>query len=98
MLGRYVPGVISIEESDVIIIEEGAEDAEVQNGNNAEVMMPSYESRFETGVLVFGAEDNLTVYDQHRLDSSSISRSVYIGDYIYALDAHGEVSSFRFTR
>ncbi|MBQ6456141.1 MAG: beta-propeller domain-containing protein [Mogibacterium sp.] len=89
---------IEPEESDVIIIEEGAEDAEVQSGNNAEVMMPSYESRFETGVLVFGAEDSLTVYDQHRLDSSSISRSVYIGDYIYALDAHGEVSSFRFTR
>ena len=54
-------------------------------------------SHFENGVLVFGADDRLNIYDQHSLSEKYLTRSVYIGDYIYALDEEGNVSSFRFT-
>lgn len=59
---------------------------------------PYIEPGLETGVLVFGSDDDLTVYDQHRLSSKQLLRSVYIGDYIYALDADGEASSFSFSK
>lgn len=59
---------------------------------------PYIEPGLEAGVLVFGADDKLTVYDQHRLSSKQLLRSVYIGDYIYALDADGEASSFQFSK
>ena len=56
------------------------------------------EPQFEAGVLVFGADDKLNIYDQHSLSENYLTRSVYIGDYIYALDEEGNVSSFRFTK
>ena len=52
------------------------------------------ESQFETGVLVFEAGDNIKVLDKHKLTGSELRRCVYIGDYIYALDGSGNVSSF----
>lgn len=57
---------------------------------------PDY--RYEGGVLVFGADDKLTIHDQHKLSDNYLSRCVYIGDYIYALDGDGEVSSFQFSK
>ena len=57
---------------------------------------PDY--RYEGGVLVFGADDKLTIHDQHKLSDNYLSRCVYIGDYIYALDGDGEVSSFHFSK
>lgn len=81
---------ISVAEEDSI----GAEISEDTIAPETEISEPG----FESGVLVFGAGDSLTVYDQHRLGSSNLTRSVYIGDYIYALDDEGEVSSFRFSK
>ena len=57
---------------------------------------PAYKS--ECGVLVFGADDKLSVHDQHKLTDKYLNRCVYIGDYIYALDGDGEVSSFEFNK
>ena len=54
-----------------------------------------YESEYEAGVLVFGADDELTVYDQHSLADKYLPRCVSIGDYIYALDTDGNAYSFR---
>lgn len=49
----------------------------------------------ETGVLVFSADEKINVLDRHKLNSEYLNRCVYIGDYIYALDEEGNVSSFR---
>ena len=56
------------------------------------------EPEHESGVLIFGADDELTIYDRHRLECDNLTRSVYIDDYIYAIDDSGEVSSFRFSK
>ena len=50
---------------------------------------------FETGVLLFKAGDKISQTDKHKLDGSAINRSVYIGDWLYALDADGNVQSFK---
>ena len=59
---------------------------------------PAVSSNYEAGVLVFGADDKLNIYDQHRLGSEYLTRSVYIGDYIYALDEEGNASSFKYSK
>ncbi len=53
------------------------------------------EDSFDTGVLLFKAGDSIGPVDRHSLDGSSICRSVYIGDWVYALDADGNAKSFR---
>ena len=53
------------------------------------------ESSYETGVLLFTAGDSIDKTDRHKLNGSSIYRNVYIGDWVYALDAEGNVQSFR---
>ena len=70
------------EESSDVLIEEDTEE----------------EPGYEAGVLVFGADDKLNVYDQHKLGSDQLHRCVYIGDYIYALDDEGNALSFKFTK
>ncbi len=70
------------------------EDAE--EGPAADITVEPEESRDEKGVLVFKTDDSISYVDQHRLDDSGqIMRSVYVGDYIYALDPMGNVQSFR---
>ncbi|MBE6041788.1 MAG: hypothetical protein E7220_04620 [Clostridiales bacterium] len=56
------------------------------------------EDEYNCGVLVFGADDKLNIMDQHDLSSSYLYRSVYIGDYIYALDGDGQTYSFKFKK
>ena len=53
------------------------------------------ESSYETGVLLFRADDKIGASDRHPLGQNAISRSVYIGDWIYALDSDGNVQSFK---
>ena len=53
------------------------------------------ESSYDTGVLLFKAGDRIGKTDKHSLDSTVIFRSVYIGDWIYALDGDGNVKSFK---
>jgi uncharacterized secreted protein with C-terminal beta-propeller domain len=56
---------------------------------------PAVDSSHEAGVLVFGAEDSIRLIEQHALDQNWLVRNVYIGDWIYALDSEGNISSFR---
>ena len=77
-----------------VIIEDGAvEDAEVQE-EPEESYIPEPENEHEGGVLVFKAGDTLSAIDQHKLGNEYLERSVYIGDYIYALDRNGKCTSF----
>jgi uncharacterized secreted protein with C-terminal beta-propeller domain len=79
------------------IIEDGAviiDDAE--EGSAVDSTVEPEESKDEKGVLVFRTDDSISYVDQHRLDGSGqIMRSVYVGDYIYALDPMGNVRSFK---
>ncbi len=56
---------------------------------------PAVDSSHEAGVLVFGGEDSIRLMEQHALDQNWLVRNVYIGDWIYALDSEGNISSFR---
>ena len=56
---------------------------------------PAVDSSHEAGVLVFGADDSIRLMEQHALDQNWLVRNVYIGDWIYALDSEGNISSFR---
>lgn len=56
---------------------------------------PAMDSSHEAGVLVFGADDSIRLMEQHALDQNWLVRNVYIGDWIYALDSEGNISSFR---
>ena len=46
-------------------------------------------------LVAFTADDKFGSVDQHKLDATQLFRSVYIGDWIYALDAKGNVYSFK---
>lgn len=81
-------GIIPIED-DMIIDAESSED--VESPEDAE---PGIEN--EHGVLVFGIDKGIEVYDRHNLGETQILRSPCIGDYIYGIDGHAEVHSFRF--
>lgn len=53
------------------------------------------ESSYESGVLLFKADDKISSADRHALGQDMISRCVYIGEWIYALDYEGNVKSFK---
>jgi hypothetical protein len=63
----------------------------------AETPEPDTETEpvYDTGVLLFKTGDKIGSVDRHALSSSGILRSVYIGEWVYALDGDGEVQSFR---
>lgn len=48
----------------------------------------------QAGVLVFRADDDISVVDQHAIEASQLFRNVFIEDWIYALDANGVAGSF----
>lgn len=56
------------------------------------------ENEYEAGVLMFSAGDKLNVLDQHELAGEYLTRSIYIGDYIYALGYDGKVYSFKYNK
>ena len=53
------------------------------------------ESSYDAGVLLFRAGDKIGAADRHSLGTSAVSRCVYIGDWIYAIDGDGNAQSFR---
>ena len=92
-------------EPDLINEEDSSDITESETGSvSGDTMMREEEPiiedepEHESGVLIFGADDELTIYDRHRLECENLTRSVYIDDYIYAIDDSGEVSSFRFSK
>lgn len=85
-------------EDDVIIEDDAlAGDAEVYDDSEDDIdeTEPEESDTHEAGILVFKADDSIGAVDQHALGSSELFRSVYIGDWIYALDAKGNVQSFK---
>ena len=73
---------------DIVVIE----DAEAPE-TAAEETGPA-ENYHQAGVLVFRADDDISVVDQHEIEASQLFRNVFIGDWIYALDADGVAGSF----
>ncbi len=53
------------------------------------------DQEYETGVLAFKAGKKIGPVDKKKLDGEQICRSVYIGDWVYALDSDGNVKSFK---
>lgn len=83
-------------EDDMAEVPEDGETSEDQESfSEGDTMQP--ENSYEAGVLVFKAGDSLSDIDQHALGSEHLTRSVYIGDYIYALDRDGSCSSFKYS-
>ena len=83
-------------EDDMAEVPEDGETSEDQESfSEGDTMQP--ENSYEAGVLVFKAGDSLSDIDQHALGSEYLTRSVYIGDYIYALDRDGSCSSFKYS-
>ena len=81
------------EDGDDLVVED-AESAETDDIDVTEDE-PVELSTHEAGILVFKADDKFGAIDQHALDATQLFRSVYIGDWIYALDASGNVYSFK---
>ena len=80
------------------IIEDAEEPSETDGPEDAEtdvLVETEPEFKYDTGILLFKADDNINSVDKHKLDGSAISRSVYIGDWVYALDTDGNVHSFK---
>ena len=78
------------EEEDIEIEDEPEEEVIVIQDDSGELM-----DIYETGVLLFKTGDKIGSADRHKLDGSAIYRSVYIGDWVYAIDADGNVQSFK---
>ena len=86
------------EESDVFVEDDAEEPSDVTDPEDyGEDTLAYYEPEYnyDTGVLLFRAGDSISSVDRHRLEGSAILRSVYIGDWVYALDGDGNVQSFR---
>ena len=84
------------ETDDIEIIEDAeAPPEDIDSEGSEEDVLAEPESVYETGVLLFKAGDTINSVDRHSLDSQAICRSVYIGDWVYALDGNGNVQSFR---
>lgn len=83
---------------DTVVIEDDAEaPSEALDGEDVEIAIdePAVTEMHEAGILVFTADDKFGSIDQHKLDATQLFRSVYIGEWIYALDAKGNVYSFK---
>ena len=82
---------------DIEIIYDDAEEAEAGGEGSETDTLVEYipESTYESGVLLFKAGDKIDSIDLHKLGESPICRSVYIGDWVYALDGSGNVQSFK---
>ena len=80
------------------IIEDAEEPSETSGDEESETVVlvdPGPEAKYDTGILLFRTADNINSVDKHKLDGSAICRSVYIGDWVYALDSDGNVQSFK---
>ena len=65
-------------------------DTDTCTGNSA----ASAEDYHQAGVLVFRTDDKIDIVDQHEIEAAQLFRSVFIEDWIYALDANGVAGSF----
>ena len=86
-----------IEDEDILVEDDAEEPSEADSTETPaeDTLAFTRPDAYDTGVLLFKADDSINSVDKHRLDGSSVLRSVYIGDWIYALDAEGNVQSFK---
>lgn len=80
------------------IIEDAENPSETNDPDDEETIVlvePESEVKYDTGLLLFKADDSINSVDKHKLDGSAICRSVYIDEWVYALDADGNVQSFK---
>ena len=83
--------------TDDVIIEDAEEGAASDVDDPADIEQPQTDAEhFNNGVLLFGAGDEITLIDQHKLTDEQLQRNVYIGDWIYALDSEGQIYSFQY--
>ena len=80
--------------SDDIVVIEDAEEPET-SGEEYGTETSSADNPHQAGVLVFRAGDSIDVVDQHEIEATQLLRSVFIEDWIYALDADGAAGSFK---
>ena len=86
--------VVTIED-DLIIEDAESAESSLSDAEDADSTAEEPQDSHEAGVLVFSAGDKISTIDQHALEASQLFRSVCIDGWIYALDAKGEVYSFR---
>lgn len=79
--------------SDDIVVIEDAEEPET-SGEEYGTETSSADNPHQAGVLVFRAGDSIDMVDQHEIEATQLFRSVFIEDWIYALDANGVAGSF----
>ena len=87
-----------IEDEDIPVEDDAEEPSEADSPDTPVEDTLAYiepEYTYNAGVLLFKADDSINSIDKHRLEGSAILRSVYIGDWVYALDADGNVQSFK---
>ena len=82
---------------DMVVLDDDAEEPFDVETDDIEIEPeePAVVETHENGIMVFTAGDKFGKIDQHKLDADQLFRSVYIGDWIYALDANGDVYSFK---
>ena len=91
---EWLDGDVIVE--DDLIIEDAEEPSATDGDEIGELVEePAVTEMHEAGILVFTAGDKFGKIDQHNLDATQLFRSVYIGDWVYALDAKGNVYSFK---
>ena len=84
------------ETDDIEIIEDAEAPSDDIDSEGSETdTMAEPENTYDTGVLLFRAGDTINSVDKHSLDSQAVRRSVYIADWVYALDNNGNVQSFK---
>ncbi len=86
-----------IDGDDMVILDDDAEEPFDVETDDIEIEPeePAVVETHDSGILIFTAGDKFGKIDQHKLDAEQLFRSVYIGDWIYALDANGDVYSFK---
>ena len=87
-----------IEDEEVLVEDDSEEPSETDGPetpaeDTLAVSEPDY--TYDAGILLFKADDSINSVDQHKLEGSAALRSVYIGDWVYALDSDGNVQSFK---
>ena len=87
-----------IEDKEILVEDDSEEPSETDGPetpaeDTLAVSEPDY--TYDAGILLFKADDSINSVDQHKLEGSAALRSVYIGDWIYALDSDGNVQSFK---
>jgi uncharacterized secreted protein with C-terminal beta-propeller domain len=83
-------GVVNYNDPGILI--DGGNDLEAETDGD---VLAEPANEYEAGVLVFRADDSLEDAQPVKLGTEYLYRSVYIGDYIYALDRDGNCTSFR---